>query len=128
MCKYGRFYNRLTGIRNRYNGRVYNFHRDDYFHCHCKCQSFQVGGKCSELAEWDTAPTKLWAYMDNFTLVSTLVLCTKRLLDRIDGNLRWPSMKVKPSKLRSISICRGKISDRKFAIDEEEISTVPEKQ
>ena len=36
-------------------------------------------------------------------------------------------MKVKPSKSQSISVFRGKIRDRKFVIDEEEILTVREK-
>ena len=48
------------------------------------------------------------------------------LLDRINGNLRWTSMKVKPSKSRNVSICRGKISYWKF-IDEDEIPRVREK-
>ena len=36
-------------------------------------------------------------------------------------------MKIKPGKSRSMSICRGEISDRKFVFDEEEIPTVGEK-
>ena len=36
-------------------------------------------------------------------------------------------MKIKSSKSKSISICRGKLSDRKFVLDEEEIPTVQEK-
>lgn len=36
-------------------------------------------------------------------------------------------MKIKPSKSRSISIYRGKVSGRKFAIDGEEIPTIREK-
>ena len=38
------------------------------------------------------------AYMDDLTLVTITVPCTKRLLDRINGNPRWASMKVKPIK------------------------------
>ena len=57
---------------------------------------------------------------------TTRVPCTKRILDRINVNLRWASMKFKPSKSQSISICRGKKSDRKFVFDEE-IPTVWEK-
>ena len=67
------------------------------------------------------------AYMDDMTLLTTTVPCTKRLLDRVNKNLKWASMKIKPSKSRSISIYRGKVSDRKFAIDDEEIPTIREK-
>ena len=56
------------------------------------------------------------ACMDDSTLMTPTVPCAKRLLERINLNLRWVHMKIKPSKSRSISICRGKISDRKFVM------------
>ncbi|MDG2555426.1 reverse transcriptase family protein, partial [Vibrio parahaemolyticus] len=67
------------------------------------------------------------AYMDDMTLVTTTMPCTKRLLEKVNKNLKWASMKIKPSKSRSISIHRGKLSDRKFVIDDEEIPTIREK-
>merc|ERR1712035_185140 len=60
------------------------------------------------------------------TLVTTTVPCMKRVLERLNINLKWASMKIKPSKSRSISISRGKLSDRKFVIDEEEIPIIRE--
>ena len=43
---------------------------------------------------------------------------------RQDGNLKWAGMKIKPTKSRSISISRGKLSDRKFVIGEEKIPII----
>ena len=42
-------------------------------------------------------------------------------------NLKWAGMKIKPTKSRSISISRGKLGDRKFVIDEENIPIIREK-
>ena len=39
----------------------------------------------------------------------------------------WASMKIEPQKSQSISICRGKTSDRKFVIEGEKFQTVREK-
>ena len=71
--------------------------------------------------------TPIRAYMDDMTLITTTVPCMKRILERLNKNLKWASMKIKPSKSRSISIRRGKLSDRKFIIDEEEIPMIREK-
>ena len=57
MCKYGKFHNRLADIRNRYNGRVDNFPIGIYNGNGNNDQSFQVGGRWRETADWDTAPT-----------------------------------------------------------------------
>ena len=57
--------------------------------------------------------------------MATTVPSTKRLLERINMNLRWANMKIKPRKSRSVSIHRGKLSDRKFVM--QEIPTVGEK-
>lgn len=67
------------------------------------------------------------AYIDDMTLVTTTVPCTNRLLERVKRNLKWASMTIKPRMSKSISVCRGMLSDRKFVIDNEEISTVREK-
>ncbi|MDF4311585.1 hypothetical protein P3389_33845, partial [Vibrio parahaemolyticus] len=61
------------------------------------------------------------------TLVTTIMTCTKRLQEKVNKNLKWASMKIKPSKSGSISIYREKLSDRKFVIDDEEIPTIREK-
>ncbi len=71
--------------------------------------------------------TPIRAYTDDKTLLTTTVPCMKRVLERLNKNLKWASMKIKPSKSRSISISRGKLSDRKFVVDEEEIPIIREK-
>ena len=62
--------------------------------------------------------TPVRAYMDDITLVTTTVPWMRRILE---------SMKIKPIKSRRISISRGKLSDRKFVIDEEKIPIIREK-
>ena len=52
-------------------------------------------------------------------LVTITVPYMKRIVERLNKSLKWAGMKIKPTKSRSISISRGKLSDRKFAIDEE---------
>ncbi|ONI45671.1 hypothetical protein AN642_00195 [Epulopiscium sp. SCG-B10WGA-EpuloA2] len=70
--------------------------------------------------------TPIRAYMDDMTLITTMVPCMKRVLERLNKNLKWAGMKIKPSKSRSISVSRGKLSDRRFVIDEEEIPLIRE--
>lgn len=67
------------------------------------------------------------AYMDDMTLVTATVPFTKRLLERVNKNLKWDGMKIKHSKSRSISICREKLNDRKFVRVCEETPTIREK-
>ena len=52
--------------------------------------------------------TPIRAYMDDMTLVTRTVPCMKRILERLDKNLKCAGMKIKSSKSRSISISRGK--------------------
>jgi len=56
--------------------------------------------------------TSIRAYMDDLTLATTTVPCMRRILERLNKNPKWAGMKIKPTKSRSISICRGKLSDR----------------
>jgi len=65
--------------------------------------------------------TPIRAYKDDMTLVTTTVPCMKRILERLNKNLKWAG------KSRSISISRGKVSDRNFVIDEEKIPIIREK-
>ena len=58
--------------------------------------------------------TPIRAYMDDMMLVTTTVPCMKRILETLNKNIKWADMKIKPTKSRSISISRGKLSDRKF--------------
>ncbi|KAK0153815.1 hypothetical protein N1851_004106 [Merluccius polli] len=53
--------------------------------------------------------------------------CTRRLLRKLQENIEWARMKFKPSKSRSLSVVKGKLSDQRFYIGEEPIPTVAEK-
>ena len=64
------------------------------------------------------------AFMDDMTLLTTTVPCTKRLLERINTNLRWARMRIKPSKSRSISVTKGKVVEQKFTVEGEEIPSI----
>lgn len=68
----------------------------------------------------------LRAYMDDITTLTTTVPCTRRLLGKLEENISWARMKIKPSKSRSISIVKGVLSDLKFFIGDDPIPTVSE--
>ncbi|KAK0139173.1 Retrovirus-related Pol polyprotein from type-2 retrotransposable element R2DM [Merluccius polli] len=66
------------------------------------------------------------AYMDDMTTITTSA-CTKRLLDKLQGNMKWARMEFKPSKSRSISIVKGQLANERFHVNNEPIPTVLEK-
>ncbi|CAJ1053434.1 hypothetical protein D4764_02G0002730 [Xyrichtys novacula] len=66
-------------------------------------------------------------YMDNMMTITTTNACTKRLLDKIQENIKWLGMEIKPSKFRSISIVQGKLTNEKVHVNNEPIPTVLEK-
>ena len=51
--------------------------------------------------------TPIRSYMDVMTLLTTTVPCMKRILERLNKNLKWAGMKIKPTKSRSISKTEG---------------------
>ena len=67
------------------------------------------------------------AYMDDMTTITTTKSCTKRLLDKLQENIKWARMAIKPSKSRSISIVKGQLVNERFHISNEPIPTVLEK-
>ncbi len=67
------------------------------------------------------------AYMDDMTTITTTNACTKRLLYKLQGNIGWARMEIKPSKSRSISIIKGQIVNERFYINDEPIPTILEK-
>ena len=67
------------------------------------------------------------AYMDDLTTLTVTKACTVRLLGKLQENIELARMKIKPSKSRSISIVKGKLSDHRFHIGEEPIPMVSEK-
>ncbi|XP_049916794.1 ectonucleotide pyrophosphatase/phosphodiesterase family member 7-like [Epinephelus moara] len=66
------------------------------------------------------------AYMDDMTTLTTTAACTKRLLGKLQKNINWAQMKIKPSKSQSISIVKGVLTGAKFCIGEEPIPIVSE--
>ncbi len=67
------------------------------------------------------------AYMDDMTILTTTKACARRLLNKLQENIQWARMEIKPSKSRSISIVKGKLSEHRFYVGEEPIPTVAEK-
>ena len=65
-----------------------------------------VGG---ERLQDGTRLPPIQAYMDNMMTLTTTAPCTCRLLAKLNDNLKWARMKVKPSKCRSVSISKGKL-------------------
>ncbi|XP_057201490.1 serine/threonine-protein kinase pim-1-like [Triplophysa rosa] len=65
--------------------------------------------------------------MDDMTTITTTKACTKWLLDKLQENISWAQMEVKPSKSRSISIVKGRLTNDRFCIKAEPIPTVREK-
>lgn len=103
----------MAETRNGYYGRVYNF--PIRIGDRSKHQGLPMGGWWGQMVEWDASSTRRITWK---TMVTTKVSFTNRLLERVNKNLKWSSMKFKPSKPRSISLCSGKLSDRKFVIDD----------
>lgn len=66
------------------------------------------------------------AYMDYIATLTTTEACTKRLLGKLQENIEWPSMKIKPNKSCSISIVKGELQDIWFCIGDDSIPTVAE--
>lgn len=66
------------------------------------------------------------AHMDIMMTMTTTVPCTRCLLGKFQENITGARMTIKPSKLRSISIVKGKLMVQRFSIDKS-IPTVSEK-
>ncbi|XP_039679282.1 uncharacterized protein LOC120573558 [Perca fluviatilis] len=66
-------------------------------------------------------------YMDDMTTITTTNACTKRLLYKLQGNIRWARMEIKPSKSCSISIVKGQSANERFHINDKPIPTTLEK-
>ena len=64
--------------------------------------------------------------MDDMTTLTTTAACTRRLLAKLQDNIKWARMKIKPSKSRSISIVKGQLKDVRFCIGDDPIPTVSE--
>ncbi|KAL6469854.1 hypothetical protein MHYP_G00209730 [Metynnis hypsauchen] len=67
------------------------------------------------------------AYMDDMTTITSTKPCTKRLLEKLQSNISWAGMKIKPCKSRSISVVKGQITNDTFTTNNEPIPTILQK-
>lgn len=65
--------------------------------------------------------------MDDMTTITTIRACTKRLLDKLQKNIQWARMEIKPSKSGSISIVKGQLAIDRFHMNNEPVPTILEK-
>lgn len=66
------------------------------------------------------------AYMGDMTILTTTAACTRRLLGKLQENIKWARMKIKPDKSQSMSIVKGELKNVKFCIGDDPIATVSE--
>ncbi|XP_078685568.1 uncharacterized protein LOC144918575 [Branchiostoma floridae x Branchiostoma belcheri] len=59
----------------------------------------------------------LRAFMDDVTTLLRTAPCTTRVLKRLEELTRWARMQFKPSKSRSLSLRKGKVSNRVFRVN-----------
>lgn len=57
------------------------------------------------------------AHMNNMATIATTTTCARRLLGKLQGNIGWAQMEIKPSKSLSISIIKGQLTNEKFFIN-----------
>ncbi|XP_078583875.1 uncharacterized protein LOC144866388 [Branchiostoma floridae x Branchiostoma japonicum] len=62
--------------------------------------------------------------MDDVTSILRSAPCTRRVLQRLEELTEWARMRFKPSKSRSLSLRKGKISNRVFSINNQDIPTI----
>lgn len=63
--------------------------------------------------------------MDDVTTLTTIP-CIRRQLGKLEENISWALLKIKPSKSRSISVVKGVLSDLIFIIGDDPFPTVSE--
>ncbi|XP_078617582.1 uncharacterized protein LOC144885536 [Branchiostoma floridae x Branchiostoma japonicum] len=66
----------------------------------------------------------LRAFMDDVTTILRTAPCTNRVLRRLEELTKWARMKFKPTKSRSLSLRKGKVSNRVFTVDGQCIPTI----
>lgn len=79
-------------------------------------------------AERATSESNPALYMDVMTTIATTNACTKRLLNKLQENIKWPRTEFKPRKSRSISIGRGRLVNERFHVNNKPILIVLEKR
>ncbi len=78
------------------------------------------------LKKW-TVSSSIRVYIDDMTTLTTTKACTKRLFEKLQGNIQWARIKIKHRKSRSISTVKGRLANKRFHINDEKIPTVVEK-
>ncbi|XP_035665189.1 uncharacterized protein LOC118408481 [Branchiostoma floridae] len=68
----------------------------------------------------------LRAFMDDVTSILRTAPCTNRVLLRLEELTAWAGMQFKPSKSRSLSLRKGKLSGRTFSVNGQHIPTIQE--
>ncbi|XP_078665283.1 uncharacterized protein LOC144907786 [Branchiostoma floridae x Branchiostoma belcheri] len=66
----------------------------------------------------------LRAFMDDVTSILRTAPCTRRVLLRLEELTRWARMSFKPSKSRSLSLRKGKVSNQVFSVSNQNIPTI----
>ena len=67
------------------------------------------------------------AFMDDVTLVAESRSHMEQLVARLQELFKWATMKIKPSKCRSLTMIKRKCREIKFSVDGNEIPTICEK-
>lgn len=65
--------------------------------------------------------------MDDMMTITKIKAYTKRLLDKLQVNIKWALMEIKPSKSHSISIVKGRFVNKRFCINNGPIPMILEK-
>ena len=67
------------------------------------------------------------AFMDDVTLIAESRSHMEQLVTRLQELFKWVTMKIKPSKFRSLSLLKGNCEEIKFSVSGNEITTIREK-
>ena len=67
------------------------------------------------------------AFMDDVTLIAESRSHMEQRVTRLQELFKWPAMKIKPSKCRSLSLLKGNCEEIKFSISRNEIPTIRKK-
>lgn len=89
-----------------------------------RASKWVIGGEC---LTFGTCLPLIRAFMDDLTTITTTASYTRCLREKLQENISPDRMKFKPSKSRSISIVKGKLTKQRFYINQEPFPTVSEK-
>ena len=115
----------MAAPRSRHHGRLYNLTLAFTMAMEViiRASRWVMGGE--QTKNGIRLPT-IGAYMHDMTNLTTTLVCTRRMLGKLQENIKWDRMKIKHSKSQSISIAKGKLKNVKFCIGDAPIPTVSE--